>query len=241
MGRKLRPGRCVYCLRYSDDLTSDHAPPKSWYADTTPIGIEKWQVPACRKCNSDYGKIERRLLVRLGLCIDPTDPRSQGVADRAVRSVDPSVAKGQADRTHRAALREKVRREIRPAEFAHVLPGFQGPGGPLGQLALPIRRDDLGSLAEKLVRAITYVASGAYIDSDYQIEVFFLDAVKAEPINELISRCGEELQRGPMRVRRAVVPQDASTALVSIEVWGRLTMHAVVRRKTATIEARRNA
>ena len=44
---------CVYCLKLFEELTSDHVFPKSWYPETTPENLEKWQMPACVECNQE--------------------------------------------------------------------------------------------------------------------------------------------------------------------------------------------
>jgi hypothetical protein len=89
----------------------------------------------------------------------------------------------------------------------------------------------------KLVRAITYLASGTYIEPDYEIATFFLNALAAQPIEELIQRYGVELHRGPgIRICRAVVPDDGTTALFSIHIWGTLRMYTVVKRDVSRVE-----
>jgi len=58
MGKKFSNCRCVHCLRFFKVLTSDHVFPVSWYPETTPDNLEKWQMPSCKKCNEKYGKID---------------------------------------------------------------------------------------------------------------------------------------------------------------------------------------
>src|SRR5580704_2378724 len=74
MAKKLGPGKCVHCLKDVDARNSDHVFPESWYPDSTPPGVEKWQIPSCIRCNSDYGKLEQDFFVKVGLCLDPFDP-----------------------------------------------------------------------------------------------------------------------------------------------------------------------
>jgi len=85
MGKRYHNTRCVYCLREFEWLTSDHIFPKSWYPESTPANLEKWQVPACEPCNQKYSKTEDELLVRLGLCVNPKDHRASGVGERAAQ------------------------------------------------------------------------------------------------------------------------------------------------------------
>ncbi len=87
MAKKPDPGCCVHCLQFHDELTWDHVFPESWYPGTTPEDLEKWKIPACLPCNKDYGRIEEDLLIKLGLCIDPKNPRGAGIAFKTVRAL----------------------------------------------------------------------------------------------------------------------------------------------------------
>ena len=81
MSKKFTNTRCVYCLRFFKKLTSDHVFPKSWFPDTTPQNMEKWQIPSCENCNTEYSKIENDLLQRFGMCVDPDSIAAKGIAD----------------------------------------------------------------------------------------------------------------------------------------------------------------
>jgi len=45
MAKKFPQGRCIHCLEEFSSLTSDHVFPDSWYPETTPDNLEKWQMP----------------------------------------------------------------------------------------------------------------------------------------------------------------------------------------------------
>ena len=81
------PGRCVHCLKLFDELTWDHVLPESWYPEVVDE-IEKWQIPACEVCNTELGKIEENLLVKLGLCLDPKELASLGIPDKVLRALN---------------------------------------------------------------------------------------------------------------------------------------------------------
>src|SRR4051794_2428264 len=95
--RRPAPGRCIHCLEYSDNMTWDHIFPQAWYPDSTPPEMEKWDAPSCALCNNEYSKIEERLLMALGLCLDPTEAASAGVGERARRSIDPKLGRDERD------------------------------------------------------------------------------------------------------------------------------------------------
>lgn len=234
MAKKFPPGRCVHCLEGFDSLTSDHVFPDSWYPETTPENLEKWQMPACTECNRIHGRMENDLLLRFGLCIDPEEHKSLGIAHKALRSVDPTQAKKAKDGEHRLKRRHKVMRSlISPDSIPEeaIFPNFgKHEGFPSeDQPGVPIAHSDLVMLGEKLVRGITYVVDGRFIENDHKVEVFFIRDDAAAPIVAQLQKHGTIYEREPgIKVTR-VVPHDMPTsALFSIEIWGKLRMYAAV-------------
>lgn len=225
--------RCVHCLEWfeRDEITSDHVFPRAWYPDTTLANIEKWQIPACRGCNSHHGKIEERLLVRLGLCVDPAELKSLGVSGKALRAIDPSFATNDRDRRHRQAQRQKIWRSLRPAEKRlEILSGFELRPGIADQMATSVAKRDLEVLAQKITRGIMHVTMGSYIEPDHCVNVYFLSSDAAQPILDLIRKHGTVHDRGPgISITRALVPEDPRSGLFYIEIWGRLHMYSVVK------------
>jgi len=127
MVKKFGSGKCVHCLQSYDILTSDHVFPRSWYPETTPNDLEKWQIPACKKCNEKYGKIENDLLLRFGLCLDRTREGAKGIPEKALRSINPKAGKNLKDSYHRQRIRQKTLREALVANEipkTAILPGF---------------------------------------------------------------------------------------------------------------------
>jgi hypothetical protein len=111
MSKRPNPGNCTYCLEFSEKLTWDHVLPVSWYPDTTPNNIEKWKVPACRKCNREFGRVEEELLLKLGLCLDPQSIASLGISHKVLRAVNPAYAKNDRDKRVRERKRNKLLKE----------------------------------------------------------------------------------------------------------------------------------
>jgi hypothetical protein len=100
----------VHCLAYLENLTWDHLFPVSWYPASTPENLEKWQVPACEQCNSEYGNVERDLLEGIGLCFDPDELAAAGISRKVLRALDPSQAKDEQEARIRKAKRETAER-----------------------------------------------------------------------------------------------------------------------------------
>jgi len=243
MAKKFPAGRCVHCLEEFESLTSDHVFPESWYPETTPENLEKWQMPACSECNGIHGRMENGLLLRFGLCIDPAEHKSLGIAQKALRSVDPTHAKKSKDQEHRLKRRHKVMRTLIPHHSIpeeSIFPSFgrYEDFPPEDQPGVLISRTDLVMLGEKLVRGITYVVDRRFIEKDHKIEVFFLREDAAAPIVAQLQKHGTVYEREPGIKITRVVPHDLPTsALFSIEIWGRLRMYAAVQPLSVETEA----
>ena len=166
----LQNGRCVHCLGSfpTEQMTEDHVPPSSWYPDTTPASIQYWKVPSCRKCISDLGRKERALLVRFGLCIDPSRKEASGLASRAPRTLGLDTKNLiEEDRAHRDRAKARIRKELMYyTDVADAtVPGLGPPDDSLpGALALPIAYSDLSHIAEKLARGFEYKRAQRYVE-----------------------------------------------------------------------------
>src|SRR5437763_7089967 len=112
MAKGFGSGLCVHCGHYAAQLTSDHVLPESWYPESTPPGIEKWQAPSCEECNHEYGKLERFVFQHLAFGVDPWIIGGEGIGERAFRSIDPGAGKNENDRAHRNAGLESMNRRL---------------------------------------------------------------------------------------------------------------------------------
>ena len=169
MAKRPRKGRCVHCLNEGVELNSDHVFPKSWYPDSTPADLEKWQIPSCVACNDRYGKLERNLIGRLGLTLDGNNPASAGLAEKALRAINPDAAKSEGDAAARDARAKKILREMYKGDELkgkNVVPGLgERWDRPLEeQLGIGIPEQSLPAMTEKIVRGITFREDQAFIE-----------------------------------------------------------------------------
>jgi hypothetical protein len=165
VAKKPGPGRCVHCLKQFDKRNWDHVFPRSWYPDTTPPDLYKWQVPSCKPCNDAYGRLEEDLLVRLSLCIDPDAIESAGIVARGLRAIDPSLARGQQDYRMRKAKKEKLAREMLqgnaiPGDGIYPNLGERWSRSREEQVALPVPAESIRRLTEKIARGIYFLEDG---------------------------------------------------------------------------------
>lgn len=235
MTRRFRATRCVHCLSHSDDVSSDHVFPKSWYPRSTPANLEKWQAPSCAKCNHEHGKNENELLIRLGLCVSPEELASLGISDKARRALDPSMARDGIDRQRRVLKRNQIIDEIRLANQvpSHTfVPGFEPSLRDIvfGRLALGLSGARLTMLGRKLVCGATYVLHDrSCIEVDHVITVHIVNAVGAGYANALIDKYGTRAHRGPgIVIGQARPAEDSQSAIFEILIWNRLILYASV-------------
>ena len=227
MARRFGAGTCIHCGEYAEELTGDHVLPEAWYPDSTPPGLEKWQAPSCSPCNADYGKFERRLFQQLAMGVDPWVVGGEGIAERALRSFDPRAAKSVADRKHREAGREKLRRSLNEAESISLdKPVFPNvgtiPPATDGHYATQtVSWSDLERIVLKFIRGISYLATRQVLPSDYVIRVVRPDAYSRMP-EELLRTPADVFERGPgFRVYRHAAADDPFAGLFRIYLWGK--------------------
>ena len=176
MARRPKSGQCVYCLKHSEKRTWDNVLPLSGSPDSTPADLKKWKVPVCQECNRKLGLVEENLLVKLGLCLDPTRIASLGISHKALRAVSPQYAKDAKDRKARELKRIKLLKEMVHSDRLPekgLFPNFGPISGVIyhGYHAVLIPEEQLHQYAEKLVRGMTYVLDEKLLDEKYQIEL----------------------------------------------------------------------
>jgi hypothetical protein len=237
MTRRPPPGICVHCLEPAERMNWDHVFPKSWYPDTTSHELEKWKIPSCIPCNTKYGIMEKEFLIRIGLCLDPNDPACSGIVAKALRSLDPRKARNNKDRKQRAKKRDQILSQMIPSrdvQSSAVYPGFEADRWPDQQLsAITLDSESHTKITEKIVRGILYLEESVFVGEDYTISTHVLHDQVALKILEKIAKHVVVHSRGPgITVLRATVPEDRTSSLFAIEIWGRFRSYSVVTKKS---------
>jgi hypothetical protein len=237
-------GICIHCAEPTDQLTADHILPESWYPDSTPPGLEKWQAPSCHRCNNEYGKFERNLFQRLALGVDPWIRGGEGIGDRALRSCDPRAAKNDNDRSHREAGREKLRRRVQavpsvPLDMT-ILPNVGTiPSSDSGYSIETVPWSDIERLVSKFIRGISYLATQQVLPPGYVIRVVRPDVYSRMP-EDLLNTPATIFERGPgFRVERHAANDDPFAALFRIFLWGKYEFFGAI--WSAALEAPKGA
>ena len=236
MARKPGPGRCVHCLGPFEIRNWDHIFPKSWYPNSTPPNLEKWQIPTCKTCNSEYGRLEEDLFVMLAMTVDPDDEGAAGIWQRALRSVDESLGRDKRDRLARRARKKRVTDSLLmgediPDEGVYPGMGERWHRERRDQIAVVVPAEHVRRLCEKIVRGITFKERGILIEPPFSVDFFPLEEEAAVPIRALIEKHEERFARGPGFHVSMVVPADEPQAgALKITLFGQFIMYAFVSR-----------
>jgi hypothetical protein len=224
-------GRCVHCLRLTDSITADHVFPSSWYPDTTPATVQRWTVPCCSECNRELGKLERDLLIRLVLCVNPKSESASGLASKALRSLGLDAdGLSEREKAHRARLGDKIRSELMPkADVAGKpgkIPGLGPPEGEDVQWAIPIPWAGLAIIAEKIVRGCEYKLKGRFLEAPYGVRIF---VSPSDFVPQPYAAASEVFDFGPgCNVRRVFAREDPNVVLYWISIWNTLRFNVKI-------------
>lgn len=146
-------------------MTVDHVIARQWFPAKTPP-VAKWKVRACRPCNNEKSGLERDVLGRLALCLDPNDPAVADIVERARRSMDPRSATTEREFMHRFNRREAIRRSVKDIHNPRapgVLPYFIHNFGAGSRTGIMVRPQSLDGLVEQWVRGIHLCEVGRII------------------------------------------------------------------------------
>jgi hypothetical protein len=181
---------CPFCLNRYEKLTKEHIFPESWYPDSFSNNIEKWQVHSCKKCNDSFGKIEQDILIKVGMCSDPTSHQ----AKKAMRSIDSTIGRDIKDKRARWKKACDLLAELIPVNNLRVkpFPNFGPfPGYPIeSQKAIPLPKG-LDEIGKKFIKGVEYKLEKRFIDeSKDKLKVYFCHEENIGKVNELIKGLG---------------------------------------------------
>ncbi|HEV2549009.1 MAG TPA: hypothetical protein VGU20_16830 [Stellaceae bacterium] len=227
--------QCVYCLGEFPraQMSDDHVIAGSWYPDTTDERVQRLTAPACRDCNSGkFAAIERYVLTRLAMCVDPTHPAAAGIYEKAKRSIDPGLAKNEKDRRHRRKQREALFRDLEAldAVAGHVLP-FSAVNFAMGsRTGLRIDAGRLNQVIEKWTRGFYYCIYGVPLSVSAKIEVFHVADRHALEAFEEIWHHARAIDGGVGVQVRVLSAEESGRReeLYAFSIWGQFRAYAAV-------------
>jgi len=232
MAKNPEKGKSVHCLKDSVERTWDHMFPKAWYPDTTPENLEKWQIPSCLECNQRLGKLESDLIGRIALTLDANNPASKGLAEKALRTINPAQARDEGDAAAREARAKKILGDMFKGEqikAKNVVPGLgERWGRPVSeQLAIKIPDESFPAITEKIVRGLVFREDGGvFIEPPQEIECHLATEEGLDDVKTLLAEHGKEFKREPgLVIRRASLD---GGDLSEITFWDQFKTYATV-------------
>ncbi len=172
--------------------------------------------------------VEEEALVPLALSLDPNDPAAAGVPQSVWRSMDPTLARNEADRRSRVARRNRIRAmAFVPDSSAGALPGC-GPEG-RSALALPLREEALLAFGDKLTRVVFWSEYQQLIGPDCVITTHVVKRGVDELMVASVVRSGRRLDVPPgIRLALSRASDDRRAGLVIVDLWQRVRLFTSV-------------
>ena len=229
--------RCVYCLQEFEKLTNDHVIPRSWYPETTPEGMEKFQVPACNGCNNHFSSIESKLLTVFAYCLSPATEEAAGVSVPVMRSMKPGLASTEKERVHRTKKLENFLKHMEISSKVAIsqetiYPGFGTPNNAVYdryKRPLLMEKNMLEEFICKIVKGLTYRLNQTYIETTHQITIFPPDDNTKSIFDPILERYGNRFNRGPgLSIFRALPAEDPMSSIWKIILWNKFITYATV-------------
>ncbi len=228
--------RCIHCLKTlyfkidnkDEKATRDHVFPNSWYPDNTPNQVQRLIAPACIKCNSELGAMEKEVFTKLACCIDPKKIEASGINERLLRSLGVGAVGNLTNKelTARIKRREKLLSEMTP--FTADKKPFPGLGLHTGytpevHMTVPVPKD-LKKVSEKIIRGLEYCMGDRYIEPPNNIEVYFVEVEKnLSSVYQLLAQHGVKESHGPGFIVERVESNDGSKLVIyRVIIWGTL-------------------
>jgi hypothetical protein len=228
------PGRCVYCLRDVPRITVDHVIPRSWFPNSAAVKQSMWTAPCCTTCNNNYSRIEKNLLERLGLGLDPSDPVVGDIARKAARALKPSFGRNLKDSAMRAKKRQIIISEVRElagTPLKGVLPYFGPRDGHSAETlaSFKVSSAELEALGCKFIRGMIWMLMGMYLGEEYQIDCYIsTEESDREFFDGFYEKMGKRYELSPGVVAVIVQSEKMPGALFRFRVWNKLVLSGSV-------------
>lgn len=187
-----------------------------------PEETQFWTVPSCSKCNSKLSSIEKDLLIRLALCLDPSLEGASGLGALALRSIGIETGNlSRRDKFHRDKLKVKLQGELIPyekvVEKPGAIPGLRPQEGVADSelLAIPIPYRHLSRIAEKMTCGCEYKLRGRYLEAPYAIHTLVSEHASLDFLDDV-----ETFRLGPVcSILRASDREDSKAVVYKFLLW----------------------
>lgn len=185
---KQKQGTCVYCGKHGP-ITKDHVPPKSFFGDKLPQGINLITVPCCEGCRRRYEKLDEKLKVLLTTVADP----DENPVVRELWDDEGSIVRG-AKRPEAEGFRRGMLETIFPVELQTKSGLYAGRTGGfrLGDVDIP-------EFVARTVRALYFHEHSGPLPGDHAVwfagtPVLLLSTYPDEPRQVIVATMRQSLR-----------------------------------------------
>ena len=209
----------------------DHVIARSWYPANVPKTFQRYTVRACYSCNTRLGQIEKEILHRLALCLNPQESAIRHIVEGMRRAIDPAAASDPADRSGREAEWRRLQADMVDAtdipehQIAAWTRSNRQAGQPSRSVRIPMTFEQI---AEKWVRGIHFKTTRAFLPEDYVVRSILVTDEHEASVLALIRSRGETLAPGPgVQIERWSIRQEGLLyALYSFTIWDVFSVYA---------------
>lgn len=226
---------CVYCFKKIDTNSGnkDHVFPDSWYPDSTPNNVQRWKVPACKKCNSKFQVAEDELFVRWGIGVEPGVDACLGIHERAMKRIAFLGVKDFRRFRRKLSVLRKIVNSLHlwKPETTHA--GMTPKPGVRTDMAVLIPKKFKDLFSKKLIKGTEFKLRNKYIRGEKRIRFFY--EMSNDPLRghyiawERLLSGGETINLGPgFCVKWAVDPNNTERSLYCFDIWGHIRFWGLV-------------
>lgn len=239
MAKRPPLGRCVHCLAANVPRTWDHIFPRSWYPDTTPGNLYKWQAPACFTCNNRLGQLEQELLRSLAMCLDPNNPASASVTQSVLRSMQPDTANDAEEKQRRKQIARKFTAGLMqgdeiPHGAAEANHTTTERGRRSDRIAVTLPAGHVHAWLEKTVRGMLYFHSQRFVEDSHGFDFMpFLTRTALDGFESMMADLGVNYVNGPGIAVHMGIAEDGISSIFVIRLWEQIYMGAALQPKGA--------
>ncbi|MDE2164671.1 MAG: HNH endonuclease [Alphaproteobacteria bacterium] len=224
---------CTYCLESiaPGHETVDHVIARSWYPPSIK-NLSEWTVPACTKCNNRLSVVESKLLQRIALCVDTTDPNLDAIFERSRRAWSVNAARSLTDAYHRHRAKQALIRATIPIMGTNqkgMLPSSRVNYWKGSRTRIHLAKNDLAAITTKWTRGIHRNVIGSLIPPEYEISMHFPRSPITEEVRDILRYTKTISQNPYVRVSMAHVKEsDQFSAIYGFNIWNCFVVHTVV-------------
>ena len=240
MAKNTKKQKCVHCLKVPEEITFDHAIPKSWYSKITSKDVHKPKAPACLECNQKLGRQEKFLSHIMWMCMPETHPLREELAARVYRACGmgrdgkPLPELSDKEREERMKYAKRLLSSTRPSsgiDEKNLFPGFGFHAGYPKEIqrATFIPENLVSEVASKVVKGIEYIQKGSqrYIETPYQLHVFFPKNTESPSFQEIRAKCSI-FSDGTNTIQRGADPKKPLEPIYIIRLWNQWEIWGVI-------------